>query len=594
MGQVEELALRVTTERVGPNVLREVAEDAKRLEKNLVGGMSRMVPQVKTGTSAMATLAYSVQGAGTSAVGLANAAGNVASSLAMMSTSAKVAASATGIGALVIAATTLYTILNKTKTEADEVGQTFERRFREIRSVEHLRHELELIDRQINQTNQQLAGLGKGRGLGLADVAGGVGGIAGAAGRMAGQAMRDKSQEEALAKRLVQLQEQRTKALDAGRAAARAAAEEAERAVVHEEKRVTVVSVAADHQLELMRKQSRALESAQRTELDLARLRATGADTLALQTRELQLQHGARIDAIGQMFTMRDLGKEDLDRMRELTRQAGDLLALKTREIDMVRAEREKAEAAGSAADVKRRVEDAEGVAMQRVRGRAQADIDSGDPMRGYEGARKQIELDAAAELDAAKGNESAILEIKTRTEDKLAALRKRSLRDTISNLKAIYDATRNSSNAQLKAVGTAANALRRLSIGAEAALAAVESKRNFAKIPEFLSKKDPMGAAFAFAAGTQLAAAAAFGLQESLGGGGSGGGGSGGGGSIGGEQGTFTPDRGGGGSGGVTLHLYTSDPYNPENIKRVIYEIDRSNMLKKPIFLPPTTGLGN
>jgi hypothetical protein len=151
-----------------------------------------------------------------------------------------------------------------------------------------------------------------------------------------------------------------------------------------------------------------------------------------------------------------------------------------------------------------------------------------------------------------------------------------------------IHDAFINSSSRDLKAIAHIADSVRRLQIGAEAALAAVESARQFAKVPGALAAGNPVAAALHALSGTQLAAAAALGFREALGSGG--GGGAAGGGGVGAGT-TFEPDRATEGGGATTVNLWTIDPDSPSRIARTTWLINRNRVLGRQMFIPPTTG---
>lgn len=215
---------------------------------------------------------------------------------------------------------------------------------------------------------------------------------------------------------------------------------------------------------------------------------------------------------------------------------------------------------------------------------------ESEDPREAFEGRMELIRLERdtqiKAGMDVALADEIA--------ERKRRALRLETARSTIGYLKTIEDATMGSSNKQVRAIGMLANGIRRLHIGAEASLAAVESARAFGKVPGYLASHQYGSAALSALAGAKLAAAAALGFRESLGGGGSGGAGSGGGGGSATEASRFEPSAASAGVGsGVTINLITRDPYGRESIQQTLFSLERAGVLKTPaIEIPPTNGL--
>jgi hypothetical protein len=46
--------------------------------------------------------------------------------------------------------------------------------------------------------------------------------------------------------------------------------------------------------------------------------------------------------------------------------------------------------------------------------------------------------------------------------------------------------------------------------------------------------------------------------------------------------------------AGGQVINLYTVDPRNQEIINHTRYELGRAGVLKRPIYVPPTTGLAS
>lgn len=223
---------------------------------------------------------------------------------------------------------------------------------------------------------------------------------------------------------------------------------------------------------------------------------------------------------------------------------------------------------------------------------RARAEMLSGseDPREAYAGRMELIMAEHDAMIKAGIDRATAE-EITAR---KIRQLRLDTVRASIGYLKQLEDATISSGSKQIRAIGLLANTIRRLYIGAEASLAAVESARAFAKVPAFLAAQNYGGAALSALAGLKLAAAAALGFRESLGGGGGGGAGSGGGGGSATEASRFEPSAASAGVGsGVTINLITRDPYGRESIQQTIWSLERAGVLKTPgIQIPPTNGL--
>ena len=224
---------------------------------------------------------------------------------------------------------------------------------------------------------------------------------------------------------------------------------------------------------------------------------------------------------------------------------------------------------------------------IARLKAGALADVD--DPRVSFDARMDLIAMERDAQIKAG-------MDVATATEiseRKMRSLRIETARSTITYLKTIEDAMVGSSSKQIRAVGLLAQNIRRLYIGAEASLAAVESARAFGKVPGYLASHQYGSAALSGLAGLKLAAAAALGFRESLGGGGGGAGsGSGGGGAT--EASRFEPRAGSAGAGsGVTINLITRDPYGRESIQQTIYSLERAGVLKTPgIQVPTTNGL--
>lgn len=171
-------------------------------------------------------------------------------------------------------------------------------------------------------------------------------------------------------------------------------------------------------------------------------------------------------------------------------------------------------------------------------------------------------------------------------------ALIRSEIDQTRQGYKTIEDALLSSHSRQLKAIGYAMQAFRRLEIGAEASMAAVESARAFGKVPGYLAAGQIGAAALSAASGVQLAAAAALGFREALGGGGGGasGGGSG---SASSGVGTFEPRSSGTGNGGTTINLYQKDPFGRDQIKQTLFFLQRAGVTKTAAAeITPSSGL--
>lgn len=228
---------------------------------------------------------------------------------------------------------------------------------------------------------------------------------------------------------------------------------------------------------------------------------------------------------------------------------------------------------------------------------RTQNDIDqsagglfgAGDARDQHKARLSQIEDDRLAGLKANKDDAAAQVEVNRKAQIAIRAENRRVIDETRQNYKTIEDVLLASKSRQIKAIGHAAQTIRRLEIGAEGAHSAVLALKAGGQGLAALGSGNFAGAAEYFAAAVQFGAAAALAGQESLGGGGSAG--SGGGGSQ--NVGTFEPRDNGAGGGGTTINLYTTNPYGREQIQQVKFELDRANVMRRPgIEIPPTTGI--
>jgi hypothetical protein len=145
------------------------------------------------------------------------------------------------------------------------------------------------------------------------------------------------------------------------------------------------------------------------------------------------------------------------------------------------------------------------------------------DVKADYEARLAQINAEAKAELEQ---NPERAVDIEAQKQAKIRALRRETAKQAMQDAKELTGVLIDSGSKQVKAVGHAAETIRRVVIGAQAAHAAVEAAIEGGKAIGSLATGDFRGAALHGAAALELAKAAALGAQESLGGGsGSGGG---------------------------------------------------------------------
>jgi hypothetical protein len=203
----------------------------------------------------------------------------------------------------------------------------------------------------------------------------------------------------------------------------------------------------------------------------------------------------------------------------------------------------------------------------------------------------KEAQIRAEGELDIAHGRNR--IDVERSVQAKIVELRRATMKAAADDAKTIVGVLLDSGSKQVKAIGHAADAVRRVQIGAQAAHAAVESAIEFGKAIGSAASLDFRGAALHASSGLALARAAALGAKESLGGGGGGSSGGGGGGGGADPNGAFRPRTGTEGQGNVVINLLTQDPYGATKIQQVMYELNRAQVLgRPPVQIPPTTGI--
>lgn len=204
-----------------------------------------------------------------------------------------------------------------------------------------------------------------------------------------------------------------------------------------------------------------------------------------------------------------------------------------------------------------------------------------------------QMKLIEAQRLEDIKKNGYTEVEATARAEEKKRQLRKQTTEQTKRDFRTVEDVLLASNSRQIKAVGHAVQTIRRLEIGVEGSKAAVKALREGAESLASFAMGDFRGGALHLASAAQFAAVAALAAQESLGGGSSAGGGGGGGGGTSGA-GTFEPRSSTEGQGALVLNVYSQNPYGAEQIQSVQYLLNRAEILKRPaaIQIAPTNGL--
>jgi hypothetical protein len=194
-----------------------------------------------------------------------------------------------------------------------------------------------------------------------------------------------------------------------------------------------------------------------------------------------------------------------------------------------------------------------------------------------YGAAIAAIENEARAAREAGESE----VDVERRKTAQIRALRMQLLHDTMGNLGVIAQATEHSRSREIRAIGAAADTIRRIEIGAEGAKAAVKAAYYGAQAIGYAAEQKWTSAALAAASSIEFAAAAALAGQQAFGGSAGGGGGGGGGSDVG--AGTFAPNQSPA-NGGLTLIVQTVDPTSGAVVNRTIAEIDRAQILNRPI----------
>lgn len=498
--------------------------------------------KIQTAANAMSSLSFAAQSAAAGGQSVAVAMGNVASSLALVANGAQFALWATGIGAVVTITAALVSVLHQA-AQAAEPSQ---------RWLEHIEH------MNLTQARSELQQL---------------------------RAEMDKEQEAAVRAAIahdfwwrmlhrreegVSFWEDILDTLGLSNEALRTY-EGTLRKVEKLTKDVSDMEAQRRKELAQMHReldaQSRQQLASLARELTLADLRAGGVSDTRLQLQQLAQENRERAEAIEKMFTMRD--------------GEGHLVALTA---DEVRARARLLEQNDAITDAKRRELEVT-IALQNAEYRRGTAALSTSPDTLYQ--TRLAEIDAAKDAAIKAGVDE--VEAERRRQAEIQKLRRETLQKTVGYFGELTAVLMASGSRQVKAVGHAAESIRRVWIGAEGAYAGVMALREGAAALRAAGDWDFRGAALHAASAVQYAATAAKAGQEALGGGG--GAGSGGGGGAGGP--VFEPNRTGG-RGDLVLNVITRNPYGPDSIETVRWELDRSEKFDRPlnVRVPPTNGV--
>lgn len=542
-----------------PSVGSDAAADVVRRVSTEV---DKIPAKARTAANALSNMTLMAAAGGGGLRSIAVAAGSAADGIAALSTSAKVAASASGIGAVVTILAAAVLALREFNTEAKASDETLARlRDRSTadidkviadqrRRVEQMRKAAEstsMFD-QIREDFDRLVKDDRWADLGalLKDTLPGVD-----TRNLKDYAVQLEILNKMEAERRDLLQQQRVHLEEQGR--------ENDRRVADGSRSLELETLRT-YQLKLQAGWFENLTTVGRE--GIAKL----ANQQAVLRREAELEREARDDALRTSFKHYDaLGRElaltdeQKTQLATLLKQSEERLSLTLEQIEAQR--RLNAETA-------------------RLSLRAEAadfDMKRGD---AYQTRLEQIELERQAEIaktgDIAAANERAELRIRQ--------LKRQTYNQIISDLDTIAQATLQSSERTIRALGHGADTLRRVMIGAQAAHAAVEAAIEWGKSIGSLAAGDLRGAGLHAASAAQLTAAAALGAREALGGGSSAGGAA-----VGPQYSNRDPRES---VTNTTVIIQTVNPFSREIIGETSYVLRRAGTLNTPIYAPPTTGM--
>jgi hypothetical protein len=208
------------------------------------------------------------------------------------------------------------------------------------------------------------------------------------------------------------------------------------------------------------------------------------------------------------------------------------------------------------------------------------------DPSVAFAGRLLQIEEEYKANRQRLGDAEALAVKEKA-----LRDLQKQRITEGVAGYAALSAAVRNHGTVVGAIAKAAADATSLYEIAKKGKSAAISAKMEWSAAMGAFGRYDVVGGGLhLLAAGGYAAAALAAGAEAAgvvSGGGGAAGGGGGGSG----DSTTFQP-RDSTGGGGQVIILQTVDPYSPGKMNEVSYLLDRAGVLKRPIQIPSTTGL--
>jgi hypothetical protein len=529
--------------------------------------IEKIPPAARTATNALGVLAQAaIMGQG-GMNGIAVAAGNVAQGLATMSSSATLAASATGVGALIAVVTLGISALDQFARKSQDAAHAIDQQAYAATVLDSRR-----VFAEISAAAQRLDELrAQARAAADRDLPGAESLAFTDAGKLHREVEFAEQQLKALHDRAKQLQDE-----DHSRALANVQAE-AQSATTAQGRYAAQLHVIEAERLEAIA--SRTLSE------ERANARAAG------QIHQLARQQSEYLEGLGSQAAISAAAvTQDTFAQRKL---AADLqYADEKRHIQDLALTRDAEVGALDQIGARHRanialIELEQRIATESLRITALTETD--DPSKQFQGRLDQIEAERKAAIRAT----GDVADANAVAEEKIRKLRKQSRDEGLAGYTALSSAVKNHGTVVFQIAKAAADAVRIHEIAVEGKKSAILAKMEWsAAMAAFGSGNIPGGALHLLAAGGYGAAALAAGAEAAGAMGVGGGGGSGKGGS--GAADSVFQARDSQSAGGQVINLYTVDPRNQEIINHTRYELGRAGVLKRPIYVPPTTGLAS
>lgn len=464
--------------------------------------VTTLSPKLRAGANALNVVAFAASGAGGSAQGAVTAVGALAEAIAATSKEARLAAAATGIGAVAVVIGIIVSLVMSFQEKAKELRATFKGLTQDLTEVN-----AQLRDDELGAKRAAIVRAGEEEILQLKEKISNKNDLAKATqlvyDKMAKQialATRDKSREVAEATLTLQKEAART-------------AEQRYNAELRliELERTKAVRAGVDPNEAAAAAAQKIRDLGKPTEDSIRRLKAdifaTNAQLLGVEAQRkaaLDQTYADELEGLKDM-TLKEGERAKLTEQYYLKRKAG--LAILAEEIRLVR-ERATIDV-GLAAVGFDEVSKHHDARLAQIKAERDAAIKSGVDVATAEAAALQSRMALQAELRS----------------------------NLMSDLKALEDATISSKNREIQAIGMAARTARRLELGYKGAENAVDSIKEAGKALGYAASGDFGAAALSGMSSVKHAAAAALAFKEAGGGGGGGDAGGGGGGGGGGPR---------------------------------------------------------